>query len=60
MSMNVSQVLGITHLTGTHKHRFDEQGRGKGKFGRDSIPKGNFACVPNALEIYRRAQYESI
>eukprot|EP00043_Microstomoeca_roanoka_P001638 m.33845 g.33845 ORF g.33845 m.33845 type:complete len:332 (+) comp10938_c0_seq1:271-1266(+) len=28
------------HFTGTHRHRFDEHGFGKGLFGRDSIPKG--------------------
>lgn len=44
---------------GTHKHRFDDQGRGKGLFGRDSIPKGRDYTSPNALEIYRRAEYQT-
>ena len=26
--------------TGSHKHRFDEEGKGRGLEGRDSIPKG--------------------
>ncbi|EGD78375.1 hypothetical protein PTSG_09442 [Salpingoeca rosetta] len=35
--------------TGSHKHRFDEQGAGKGLYGRDSIPKGKGIPVSTCL-----------
>lgn len=34
--------------TGTHKLRFDEEGKGKGLEGRDSIPKGK-GMIPGSV-----------
>ena len=34
--------------TGSHKHRFDEEGKGKGLEGRDSIAKGK-GMVPGSV-----------
>lgn len=39
--------------TGSHKHRFDEEGNGRGLDGRDSVPK-------NGLGKYRGGKVESI
>ena len=42
--------------TGTHKHRFDASGRGRGLDGRDRVSKGGFGLgvSPNS----REAQYK--
>jgi hypothetical protein len=53
------RLCDTTKYVGTHKHRFDENGRGRGLFGRDSVPKGNTFGTPNALEIYQRARYQA-
>ena len=36
----VDRMTDTSKYTGTHKHRFDEEGKGKGLEGRDSIAKG--------------------
>ena len=48
-----------TQYTGTHKHRFDSDGKGRGRAGRDYLPKGKGGDSLNALEIYERAQFTS-
>lgn len=34
----VDRLTDSTKYTGSHKERFDESGKGKGKSGRDDIP----------------------
>jgi len=36
----VARVTDTTKYTGSHKLRFDEEGKGKGLAGRDSLVKG--------------------
>ena len=36
----VERMTDTSKYTGSHKHRFDEEGKGRGIDGRDSIPKG--------------------
>lgn len=48
-----------SQYTGTHKHRFDSDGKGRGRAGRDYLPKGKGGDGLNALEIYERAKFSS-
>ncbi|CAM9479112.1 unnamed protein product [Chrysoparadoxa australica] len=47
-----------SQYNGTHKHRFDESGKGLGLAGRDSVSKGKgHNAGPNALSIFRAAEH---
>ena len=43
---NVDRLTDTSLYTGSHKQRFDEEGKGKGLAGRDSTPKGSGSCSP--------------
>ena len=44
----VERMTDTSLYTGSHKHRFDEEGKGKGLEGRDSIAKGK-GMVPGSV-----------
>ena len=44
----VERMTDTSKYTGSHKHRFDEEGKGRGLEGRDSIPKGK-GMVPGSV-----------
>jgi hypothetical protein len=41
-----SRLCNPSTYTGTHKYRFDHDGRGRGLAGRDSVCKGNGSVAP--------------
>lgn len=43
-----SRLTDASGYTGAHKHRFDSDGQGRGKEGRDCISKGNGHLPPSA------------
>ena len=45
------RLTSVKTFTGTHKHRFDEEGHGLGLKGRDSIPKGK-GFLPDKYRMY--------
>lgn len=52
-----SRLTNSKGYPGTHKHRFDSDGKGRGLAGRDYCPKGlaGSGASTNALQIYDRA-----
>lgn len=44
----VDRMTDTSKYTGSHKHRFDEEGKGKGLEGRDSIAKGK-GMIPGSV-----------
>lgn len=54
-----SRLTNPKGFPGTHKHRFDSNGKGLGLAGRDYCPKGTFGVPDNALQIYERAGKQS-
>eukprot|EP01135_Chromosphaera_perkinsii_P002247 Nk52_evm33s221 gene=Nk52_evmTU33s221 len=45
------RLTSVKTFTGSHKHRFDEEGKGLGLSGRDSIPKGR-GFLPDKYQMY--------
>ena len=44
----VDRMTDTSKYTGSHKHRFDEDGKGRGLEGRDSVAKGK-GMVPGSV-----------
>ena len=44
----VDRMTDTSKYTGSHKHRFDEEGKGRGLGGRDSVAKGR-GMVPGSV-----------
>ena len=52
------RLTDTSQYTGTHKHRFDETGHGRGLDGRDRIGKGGYGMGAPPSSQSREAQYK--